>query len=191
MGAVAITYDQAFTCCSCKAWAAQLQGGGPYDSLDALLDAARRIWYTQTPVTGWLEAFSAHPKIGERKEKPGAFGALSKQEQAAAAESATAELANELQDWNVRYAEKFGHIFIICAKGRSTAAVLSELKARFKNSPQTELSNAAREQMAITELRILATLGAATASPADAQVRAACTTGTFLLSPSHGLSGSG
>ena len=44
----------------------------------------------QTPITGWLEAFAAHPKIGDleglRKKYAGtAFGALSTGEQAGAA----------------------------------------------------------------------------------------------------------
>lgn len=43
----------------------------------------------QTPVTGWLEAFAAHPKIGDleglRKKYVGTFGELSRGEQAAAA----------------------------------------------------------------------------------------------------------
>ena len=43
----------------------------------------------QTHVTGWLEAFAAHPKIGDleglRKKYGGTFGELSRGEQAAAA----------------------------------------------------------------------------------------------------------
>ena len=42
----------------------------------------------QTPATGWLEAFAAHPKIGDLRSlhaKYGAFAELSKGEQYAAA----------------------------------------------------------------------------------------------------------
>lgn len=34
----------------------------------------------------------------------------------------------ELSDWNVRYKQKFGFIFIICASGRTSSEILAELK---------------------------------------------------------------
>ena len=49
----------------------------------------------QTPVAGWLEAFAAHPKIGDLeglKRKYGAFADMSKGEQAAAAGASEAVL---------------------------------------------------------------------------------------------------
>ena len=103
-------------CCSCRSWAAVVAARGPYGSLDALIDAAREVWWhqvggaaprvgglplacrpplppplphPQTPISGWLEAFAAHPKIGDleglRKKYGGAFGDMSRGEQAAAA----------------------------------------------------------------------------------------------------------
>lgn len=42
----------------------------------------------QTPVTGWLEAFAAHPRIGDMEEpraRYSASAAMSKEEQATAA----------------------------------------------------------------------------------------------------------
>lgn len=47
---------------------------------------------SQTPVSGWLEAFAAHPRIGDvdgLRKKFGAFAAFSQGEQAAASASAT------------------------------------------------------------------------------------------------------
>lgn len=37
-------------------------------------------------------------------------------------------LLQELADWNARYLQKFGFIFLICASGRTTAQILAELK---------------------------------------------------------------
>lgn len=34
----------------------------------------------------------------------------------------------ELHEWNNRYKEKFGFIFMICATGRTTPQILAELK---------------------------------------------------------------
>ncbi|URE06683.1 5-hydroxyisourate hydrolase [Musa troglodytarum] len=37
----------------------------------------------------------------------------------------------ELVEWNTRYWEKFGFVFLICASGRSTPEILAELKVIF------------------------------------------------------------
>ncbi len=34
----------------------------------------------------------------------------------------------ELSEWNARYRQKFGFVFLICASGRSSAEILAELK---------------------------------------------------------------
>lgn len=49
----------------------------------------------QTPIPGWLEAFAAHPKIGDienLRKKYGNFAQLSKGEQAAAAAASESTL---------------------------------------------------------------------------------------------------
>jgi hypothetical protein len=62
---VAVTWDAAFTACSARAFADRLAGGGPYADMQACLAAARHIWWQEVGVEGWLEAFSAHPEIGD------------------------------------------------------------------------------------------------------------------------------
>ena len=52
------------------------------------------------------------------------------------------------------YAEKFGHIFIVCATGKTAAQMLNILRARLANDPGIELRNAADEQRKITRLRL-------------------------------------
>ncbi|CAM8904624.1 unnamed protein product [Rhodiola kirilowii] len=61
----------------------------------------------------------------------------------------------ELVEWNAKYRLKFGHVFLICASGRSSPEILAELKKRFSNRPIVEFEIAAQEQMKITELRLL------------------------------------
>lgn len=34
----------------------------------------------------------------------------------------------ELSEWNARYRQKFGFVFLICASGRSSDEILAELK---------------------------------------------------------------
>eukprot|EP00195_Chlamydomonas_chlamydogama_P015249 CAMPEP_0202891480 /NCGR_PEP_ID=MMETSP1392-20130828/1527_1 /ASSEMBLY_ACC=CAM_ASM_000868 /TAXON_ID=225041 /ORGANISM="Chlamydomonas chlamydogama, Strain SAG 11-48b" /LENGTH=317 /DNA_ID=CAMNT_0049575241 /DNA_START=100 /DNA_END=1053 /DNA_ORIENTATION=+ len=152
-----ITEEQALSCCASKAFAAKLAAASPFADFGTLVDTARRIWWSEVGTTEWLDAFAAHPKIGDHEaveQKPAAFAAFSKSEQAAAAESTTSAVAEELRELNKRYYDKFGFIFIIFAKGKSAPEILSYLRERYNRLPYEELQTAAREQMKITELRL-------------------------------------
>ncbi|MCA9699449.1 MAG: OHCU decarboxylase, partial [Myxococcales bacterium] len=59
-----------------------------------------------------------------------------------------------LRDGNLRYEQRFGHIFIVCATGKSAAQMLALLEARMDNDPADELAIAAAEQLKITHLRL-------------------------------------
>lgn len=125
------------------------------------MEKARGIWWHQVEVAGWLEAFAAHPRIGDvegLKKKFGGFADMSKNEQAGAAQASITVIEN-LAAWNAKYEEKFGHIFIICASGKSAASMLDAVKARYVNTPYKELSLAAAEQMKITEIRLRQMVG--------------------------------
>ena len=53
-------------CCGSKRWAAALVALRPIASVQALSEAADRVWSTMRE-PDWLEAFACHPRIGERK----------------------------------------------------------------------------------------------------------------------------
>src|SRR5207247_3542399 len=55
---------------------------------------------------------------------------------------------------NRRYEERFGHVFLIAASGRSAVEILAELRRRMNNDAATELQEAAREQRRIARLRL-------------------------------------
>ena len=59
-----------------------------------------------------------------------------------------------LRDGNVAYRERFGHIFVVCATGKSAEEMLELLRARMGNEPQEEIWVAAKEQGKITRLRL-------------------------------------
>lgn len=83
-------------------------------------------------MSGWLEAFAAHPRIGDiegLRKKFGAFAEHSKGEQSAAA-GADETTLRLLAEWNVRYEQKFGHIFIVCATGKTAPEMLDLVRAR-------------------------------------------------------------
>ncbi len=131
------TREDFLRCCGSAKWADRMVAGGEADAVFKTLEAS-----------DWLEAFQAHPRIGEREASGWAA-----QEQSGAS-SATADTYSALADWNQRYFEKFGYIFIVFATGKSADEMLALLQSRMSNSPDDELREAAREQMKITKLRL-------------------------------------
>ncbi|TKW08647.1 hypothetical protein SEVIR_6G037701v4 [Setaria viridis] len=96
---------------SCR-FAAAMAAASPFASLADALLAAHRIWLNEVDVNGWLEAFAAHPAIGTTSPS---ISKWSKEEQSAAISTATDSTSQELAEWNAKYREKFGFVFMICA----------------------------------------------------------------------------
>ncbi|WCJ38755.1 5-hydroxyisourate hydrolase [Euphorbia peplus] len=144
-------------CCGSTKFAEEMSKACPFNSFEEAIAAANNIWFNEVNVHGWLEAFSSHPQIGQSSSPAHTSDTASqwsKGEQSTALATATISSSQELSEWNTRYKQKFGFVFLICASGRSTAEILSELKKRYQNRPIIELEIAAREQMKITELRL-------------------------------------
>jgi allantoicase len=109
----------------------------------------------------WLEAFRHHPRIGERtaeRQQSAAASDWSAAEQSAVQDGAAADLA-ALAEGNREYERRFGHVFIVCATGRSARDMLADLRLRMRNDPAAELDAAAAEQRTITRLRLEKVLG--------------------------------
>jgi OHCU decarboxylase len=98
----------------------------------------------------WLQAMRAHPRIGERG---GDAPATSAREQSRAMQGSPATLA-ALAAENRRYEDRFGHVFLIHASGRTADEILDELRRRMKNDPPAELEEAKRELRKIALLRL-------------------------------------
>lgn len=141
-------------CCHAHAWAEAVAAQRPYASRAALFDAADRAWL-QAGASAWREAFAGHPRIGERAHAASGVTQRhwSEQEQSAA-QRADAAVRAELADAQREYEQRFGHIFLVCATGRSAEEILASLRERLHNDPDTELRVAAEEQRRITRLRL-------------------------------------
>jgi 2-oxo-4-hydroxy-4-carboxy-5-ureidoimidazoline decarboxylase len=141
-------------CCGAPRWAERMARRRPYRSEPELLESARQIWRTLERAD-WLQAFDAHPKIGEGdlKGKFAKTAAWSAAEQAGLAGAPDA-LLQALADGNRAYEARFGYIFIVCASGKTAAEMLALLEQRLKSNPEDELHVAALEQEKITFLRL-------------------------------------
>jgi 2-oxo-4-hydroxy-4-carboxy-5-ureidoimidazoline decarboxylase len=143
------------TCCGSTRWIDRMVARRPFGSRDALSHAARDVWFALDPAD-WREAFSHHPRIGDRAALAARFAAtraLSQQEQSGVAEAPDAVL-DALAEGNEAYERRFGYIFIVCATGKRAEEMLALLRSRIDNDPAREIEIAAGEQAKITDLRL-------------------------------------
>ncbi|HYI07730.1 MAG TPA: allantoicase [Thermoanaerobaculia bacterium] len=132
--------------CASLQWIDGMAQARPFASWDEMIATSDRIWMSLEP-GDWLEAFHAHPRIGERK------AGWSSQEQRGTS-GASEETMRALAEGNLAYEQKFGHIYLVCATGRSADEMLENLNARMNNDPETELRTAAAEHVKIAALRL-------------------------------------
>lgn len=136
------------SCCASPEWADTVAAARPFKSWLPLTETADRIW-NGLSADEWTAAFRAHPRIGETKSR----ARWSAQEQSGV-QRATDETLRALDEGNRAYEQKFGHVFLICATGKSADEMLAALRARINNDAKTELQIAAEEQRKITHLRL-------------------------------------
>ncbi len=144
---------QMLGCCHCFRWAARMVAGRPYADLESLLQAAEDSW-ARVGEADYLEAFSAHARIGDIEKLRNRFSrAHAEQGQVLAASE---EVLQQLFKLNQEYEKKHGFIFIVCATGKSASEMLRILQLRLPLSRDQELENAAQEQAKITAIRLRA-----------------------------------
>ena len=141
-------------CCAAHRWTAEMIALRPIAGLAALSEAADRVWAGMGE-QDWLEAFAAHPRIGERKTTaaPEASEAWAREEQAGAS-GAPRDVLGELAEGNAAYERRFGFTYIVCATGRSAEEMLAILKRRLANERMAELREAAEQQRQIMQIRL-------------------------------------
>src|SRR5690606_19417888 len=100
-----------------------------------------------------VDALSAHPRIGERLAQAGREADWSRAEQAGMGDADDA-LRAEIAAANQAYEQRFGHVFLICATGRSAEQMLAAARQRLNNDLDTERRVVRDELRAITRLRL-------------------------------------
>jgi 2-oxo-4-hydroxy-4-carboxy-5-ureidoimidazoline decarboxylase len=142
-------------CCGSSVWVEKMAAIFPVKKEPTLFRKAEKIW-NACDETDWLEAFSHHPKIGDidsLQKKFASTAAWASGEQSGV-KTATGKITEELAEGNRLYEKKFGHIFIICATGRSAEEILANLEERLLNTQDEEILIAMSEQNKITRLRL-------------------------------------
>jgi 2-oxo-4-hydroxy-4-carboxy-5-ureidoimidazoline decarboxylase len=128
--------------CASRTWAEAVAAGRPYSGLDDLLAAA-----DAAPVDV-ADALAGHPRIGET-----VHGGSSAKEQAGMA-SATDDVRAAMAAGNAEYERRFGHVYLVCASGRSADDLLAVLRERLTNTAEDEAVRTRRELAAINRLRL-------------------------------------
>lgn len=143
------------SCCGSQKWAQMMTDARPFVDVSELFRKAEQIWYSLKP-GDWLEAFAAHPKIGERKAAPKQSDQSAKwsQSEQSATKTATEAMLEALAEANSLYEKRFGFIFIVCATGKSTEEMLQLCRRRLNNELKAEIRIAADEQKKIIEIRL-------------------------------------
>ena len=140
-------------CCASRRWVSEVVSGRPYGSMRRLISASDDVLAD----LGWgdlAEALAAHPRIGDRTSGGDRESTWSRQEQRDAGSSS---VADALLAGNIAYEERFGHIFLICATGRSPEQMLAELQQRSTNATEVEREVVRRELREIVRLRLIKT----------------------------------
>lgn len=138
-----------FSCCGSQKWVELMIKAFPFRSAGDLLEKATNAWYYACEEKDWIESFTHHPKIGDKKSLTEKFAG----KEQAGVESATAATIETLARSNEAYEKKFGFIFIVCATGRSAPDMLQLLTSRLGNTRDDELRIAMGEQHKITLIR--------------------------------------
>jgi 2-oxo-4-hydroxy-4-carboxy-5-ureidoimidazoline decarboxylase len=144
-------------CCASPVWVSRVWGGRPYRNRTALLDAAETAC-RELDDDELDRALDGHPRIGDRATGTGTEARWSRQEQAAVSDAGEGTRA-ELIERNHEYEERFGHVFLIRAAGRSAGEMLAELRRRLGNDPGTERREVVEQLAQITRLRVEKLLG--------------------------------
>jgi 2-oxo-4-hydroxy-4-carboxy-5-ureidoimidazoline decarboxylase len=145
--------EDLLACCAAPAWGAEVAAKRPYRDRSEILaaaDAAARGLSWDDVLVG----LSAHPRIGERAPGDSKEAAWSRREQSTAVRSADEATKDALVGVNRAYEDRFGHVFLIFASGRTQAEILNAARERLGNDDVTERAVVAAELRKIALRRL-------------------------------------
>ena len=141
--------DRLLSCLDITRWATDIADARPFAD-DASVQRAAAEAAPGLTDAEIAQALTAHPRIGERPTENGRSADFSRTEQAGIGD----DLAEELRAANVEYERRFGHVYLVCASGRSGEELLEVLRSRLDNDPADELRIVDSELRKIAALRL-------------------------------------
>jgi len=147
-------------CCSAPGWAERMTAGRPYSSADDAITLSGGI-VAALSAADLAEALAGHPRIGERpdtsQDAPRAAGWSAREQ--AGVDADDTQTRRALAEGNLEYEQRFGHIYLVCASGRTGKELLALLRGRLQNDPEDEWQVVRTELQKINVLRIRQLLG--------------------------------
>ena len=134
--------------CSSPTWAKLVRTARPWAD-DEAVHAANAAAMAELGTADLEDAMAGHARIGE----PKAGDATSQREQSGV-HGAGGAVLDELQQANADYEARFGHVFLICATGRTADTMLEALRTRMGNDAGTERETVRGELRKINDIRI-------------------------------------
>ncbi|MFE9025001.1 2-oxo-4-hydroxy-4-carboxy-5-ureidoimidazoline decarboxylase [Streptomyces iakyrus] len=134
--------------CASTAWAKRLLAARPCATCEDLY-AASDAAMAELTAADLDEAMAGHPPIG--RPEPG--DPTSAREQSGMAGASDA-LKAEMLELNLAYQEKFGHVFLICATGRTGEQMRDAVRERIGNPPEREREIVRTELGKINRIRL-------------------------------------
>lgn len=145
--------DWLTACLDVPRWVEELASGRPYADADVLLAAAAAA--AQPLSEDEVDrALSHHPRIGDRPAPGGGASAAMSSSEQSGVDPADAEVADALAIGNAAYEERFGHVFLVRAAGRSAREILDVLQERLERAPEQERVTTAEQLREIAVLRL-------------------------------------
>ena len=150
-------------CCAAPGWVDRLVRARPFTGTEQLYDESAAA-FADLDDAQLAAALAAHPRIGEvPAPTPGGADDVrvedwSRREQAGVGGASAATRA-ALAEGNRAYEERFGHVYLVAAAGRSADELLALLHTRLTNDAATERDVVRTELSAITAARLARMIG--------------------------------
>jgi 2-oxo-4-hydroxy-4-carboxy-5-ureidoimidazoline decarboxylase len=150
--------DALRACCAAESWIDKILRDRPYPDRDALARASDAAT-VHLDDTALAQALAGHPRIGDRTVER-SHGNWSGEEQSGMS-AADTDLRRRMDEANRAYEERFGHVYLVCATGKSASELLDVCQSRLAHDPVTERAVVLGELAKINRLRLGKLLGEA------------------------------
>lgn len=134
--------------CSSPAWAKLVREARPWAD-DAALFAANAAAMNALSTVDLADAMAGHARIGQPKD-----GDAASQREQSGVHGADDAVLDALHAANAAYEAKFGHVFLICATGRTADTMLAALRERHDNDAAQEREIVRGELRKINDIRL-------------------------------------